>query len=152
MVSSLKTKELGIKEYGLDKNRFRDENGDDAVDAPFAIAVDDVTVTAVDGDGNPNDPGFVGYILLAPTKVSGDANFKYQLVVKVQYTIDEVNYTNEIPVALDLPTTETDDGTGKIYNIVVSVQSPQEIHAKATLATWEVYDNGNNGRIDVNGE
>ena len=152
MMSSLKTKELGIKEYGLDKNRFRDENGDDAVDAPFAIAVDDVTVTAVDGDGNPNDPGFVGYIMLPPTKVSDVDGFKYQLVVKVQYTIDAVDYTNEIPVALSLPTTESDNGTGKIYNIVVSVQSPQEVHAKATLAAWEVYDNGNNGRIDVNGE
>ena len=152
MMSSLKTKELGIKEYGLDKNRFRDENEDDAVDAPFAIAVYDVTVTAVDGDGNPNDPGFVGYIMLPPTKVSDVDGFKYQLVVKVQYTIDAVDYTNEIPVALSLPTTESDNGTGKIYNIVVSVQSPQEVHAKATLAAWEVYDNGNNGRIDVNGE
>ena len=143
MGNSVLTKALRIKESGLDKNRFRDEDDNDIVDNPFAITDDAVDVTSA----TP-----VGYILLAPTKVSGDANFKYQLVVKVQYTIDEVNYTNEIPVALDLPTTETDDGTGKIYNIVVSVQSPQEIHAKATLATWEVYDNGNNGRIDVNGE
>ena len=118
MMSSLKTKELGIKEYGLDINRFRDENGDDAVDAPFAIAVDDVTVTAVDGDGNPNDPGFVGYIMLPPPAVSNVTNFKYTLAVKVNYDKGEGLTTKTLEYELN-----SDDGfkAGQIYNIVVTV-------------------------------
>ena len=118
MMSSLKTKELGIKEYGLDKNRFRDENGDDAVDAPFAIAVYDVTVTAVDGDGNPTDPGYVGYIMLAPPAVSNDVNFKYTLAVEVNYDKGEGLTTKTLEYELN-----SDDGfkAGQIYNIVVTV-------------------------------
>ena len=118
MMSSLKTKALGIKEYGLDKNRFRDENEDDAVDAPFAIAVYDVTVTAVDGDGNPTDPGYVGYIMLAPPAVSNDVNFKYTLAVEVNYDKGEGLTTKTLEYELN-----SDDGfkAGQIYNIVVTV-------------------------------
>ena len=118
MMSSLKTKKLGIKEYGSDKNRFRDENGDDAVDDPFAIAVDDVTVTAVDGDGNPDDPGFVGYIMLPPPAVSNVTNFKYTLAVKVNYDKGEGLTTKTLEYELN-----SDDGfmAGQIYNIVVTV-------------------------------
>ncbi len=118
MMSSLKTKELGIKEYGLDKNRFRDDNGDDVVDAPFAIAVDDVTVTAVDGDGNPTDPGYVGYIMLAPPAISNDVNFKYTLAVEVNYDKGEGLTTKTLEYELN-----SEDGfkAGQIYNIVVTV-------------------------------
>ena len=118
MMSSLKTKKLGIKEYGVDKNRFRNENGDDAVDNPFAIAVDDVTVTAVDGDGNPDDPGFVGYIMLPPPAVSNVTNFKYTLAVKVNYDKGEGLTTKTLEYELN-----SDDGfmAGQIYNIVVTV-------------------------------
>ena len=87
-------------------------------DAPFAIAVDDVTVTAVDGDGNPNDPGFVGYIMLPPPAVSNVTNFKYTLAVKVNYDKGEGLTTKTLEYELN-----SDDGfkAGQIYNIVVTV-------------------------------
>ena len=212
MMSTIKTKKLGIKEKGIDKDRFRDENGDDVVDNPLPIKNDAVnvalypetTVTAetaaaynahlsgavsagsnapadfktrvghapgdqdaltaveaadynatLDGAVHAGDEnGSVGYILLAPPSVSNDENFKYSLVVKVQYTAGSDIDTNSVAVSLDppvVPGTGTDPETnpekrdfepGKIYNIIVNVQSPENITAKAVLDEWVTYDDG----------
>ena len=110
MMSSLQTKELGIKESGLDKNRFRDEDANDIVDSPLSITVVDPDVTSA----TP-----VGYILLAPPSVSNDDNFEYTLVLKVNYDKGEGPTAKTLEYTLNPPSGGFTEG--KVYNIVVSV-------------------------------
>ena len=72
--------------------------------------------------------------------MSNDANFKYSLVVKVQYTAGTGTDTNSVAVSLDPPAEGFKEG--KIYNIIVNVQSPENITAKAVLDEWVTYDDG----------
>lgn len=197
MMSTIKTKKLGIKLNAKDFDRF-DQNGDGTADNPLPIKNDAVnvalypetTVTAetaaaynahlsgavsagsnapadfetrvghapvdqaaltaeeaadynatLDGAVHAGDEnGSVGYILLAPPSVSNDANFKYSLVVKVQYTAGSGIDTNSVAVSLDPPAEGFKEG--KIYNIIVNVQSPENITAKAVLDEWVTYDDG----------
>lgn len=129
MMSTIKTKELGIKKNAADVNRF-DQDGDGNTVNPL-----DITVADVDVAEYPTDPGSVGYIMLAPPTVSNDENFKYSLIVKVQYNTTSGIDTNSVAVSLDPPS----GGflAGKIYNIIVNVQSPEQISAKAVLSQWE---------------
>ena len=192
MMSSLKTKKMGIKTDGANTDRF-DQNGDGTVDNPLDITGDAVnvslypetTITAetaaaynahltgavsagsnapgdfeskvgyapadedalkpaeaadynatLDGAVHVGDKnGSVGYILLARPEVSGDVNFRYQLTVKIKYTTDDsVDHENEVTIAMDPPSGGFEEG--KIYNIIVNVQSPEEIFAKAILQEW----------------
>ena len=197
MMSTIKTKKLGIKLNAKDFDRF-DQNGDGTADNPLPIKNDAVnvalypetTVTAetaaaynahlsgavsagsnapadfetrvghapgdqdaltaveaadynatLDGAVHAGDEnGSVGYILLAPPSVSNDANFKYSLVVKVQYTAGSGIDTNSVAVSLDPPSEGFKEG--KIYNIIVNVQSPEQISAKAVLDEWVTYEDG----------
>jgi hypothetical protein len=135
MMSTIKTKELGIKKAGYDFNRF-DPDGDGITDNPLDIKVDGVVVENYPAE----DEGSVGYIMLAPPTVSNDENFKYSLIVKVQYNTTSGTDTNSVAVSLDPPS----GGflAGKIYNIIVNVQSPVQISAKAVLDEWVTYDDG----------
>ena len=39
---------------------------------------------------------------------------------------------------------------GKIYNVIVSVQSPEQIFAKAVLNAWKQWDKNGDGFINNN--
>jgi len=195
MMGNLMTKEMGVKTYNADTDRF-DQDGNGNLDHPFTITKDDAastltytaaeaaaynatlagalpsgvaltdeqatayntamsasksagdTLTADEAKGfNAKLPGAkaegddspVGYILLARPEVSGDANFKYQLTVKVKYTTaDSVDHENEVTIDLNPPAGGFEEG--KIYNVIVNVQSPEEIFATAVLQEWETYE------------
>ena len=129
------TKELKIKKYNSDLDRFNQDGN------PLDITNDNVDVTTVDGDGNPTDPGFVGYIMLPDPTISKVDGFKYTLMVKVKFTTDygtpeAAEHENTLSLELDPPTGGFLEG--KIYNILVNVQSPVEIHARALLNRWVI--------------
>jgi hypothetical protein len=81
-----------------------------------------------------DETGFVGYIMLPRPEVSKVDNFKYQLVVKLEYT----GGSNMVAIDMDPPTGGFEEG--KIYNVIVSVQSPEQIFATAVLQEWETYE------------
>ena len=158
MMSTLKTKKLGIKlhdKLNPDHDRF-DQDGDGILEPEHQLAItkDAVDVSNVDENKIPTDAGYVGYIMLAPPTVSNDENFNYSLIVKLQYDAGSDTDTNSVAVSLDppvVPGTGTDPETnperrdfepGKIYNIIVNVQSPEKITAKAVLDEWVTYDDG----------
>lgn len=129
--------ELRIKKNDSDVNRF-DQNNDEVLDNPL-----DITVDAVDVEHDTP----VGYIMLYPpsplSATELESGFKYWLVLRVKYTIDEVEYTNDLSVDMVPPLIYGSSPEsygfqeGKVYNIVVNVQSPQEIHARAFLNAWD---------------
>jgi hypothetical protein len=123
MMSTIKTKKLGIKTNSADTDRFPG-------DAFPATASDWVDVV------NPASDTPVGYILLAPPTVSNDENFNYSLIVKLQYNDGSGTDTNSVAVSLIPPS----EGflAGKIYNIIVNVQSPEKIFATAVISPWTV--------------
>jgi hypothetical protein len=82
------------------------------------------------GDEN----GFVGYILLPRPGVSNDDDFRYQLALKLEYT----GGSNLVTINLEPPAGGFVEG--KIYNIIINVQSPEEIFAKAVLQGWQTYE------------
>jgi hypothetical protein len=127
---TIETKWMSIKLNGSDKKRF-DQNGDGKLDSPLSITENAVDVNAVDGDGNPNDPSFAGYIMLAPPDVPkyNDRNLPererepnetvYRLVLKVRYD----GGTSDKNVVRLLNPPEGGFKAGKIYNIVISITS-----------------------------
>ena len=147
------TKKLRIK-TNTDADRFNqeapyegeDDSDDSYLDHPMTIPSAAVDVTTVDGDGNPSDPGYVGYIMLPDPRInsneSNEFKFKYQLTLKVKYTVNEVEKTDIIAIDMDPPLIPESDPeefgfeAGKIYNIIVNVQSPEKISATATLQGW----------------
>jgi hypothetical protein len=124
MLGDFKTTTLRIKTNGADIDRF-DQNGDDTVDNPLNINVFTVDV-------ENDDP--VGYIMLPRPEVSNDNDFRYKLVLKLEYT----GGSNLVTINLEPPTNGFEEG--KIYNIIVNVQSPEEIFAKAVLQGWQTYE------------
>jgi hypothetical protein len=151
----LATKALPIKAIGLDTDRFVDgEDEGDEVDNPLEITTDDKDEVL---SGDP-----VGYIMLAPPSIpSFNATFNnhsseepaseepatnkhiYQLYLKVKYDTapgedDPKPTTNVLALSLDplVVGLETFD-EGNIYNIIVNVQSPEQISATAVLQEWK---------------
>jgi len=129
--NTLNTKKLGIKTNGLDTDRFPGtaipEDGDTDGYLDWVDAITDYS--------NP-----VGYILLAPPTVRGvntpgvANNHVYQLYLKVQYNSGTGTDTNVVALSLNPPSGGFE--AGKIYNIVVNVQSPEQISATAVLLQW----------------
>ena len=154
------TKKLRIK-TNTDADRFDQEapfEGEDVsyLDHSMPIELAAVDVTAVDGDGNPLDDGYVGYIMLPDPRINNDS-FKYQLTLKVNYTVNAVEKTEIIAIDMDPPLIPGSDPeefgfeAGKIYNIIVNVQSPEKISAKAVLQGWQTYeDDEHNPYIEYN--
>ena len=142
----LATKALPIKAIGSDTDRFVDgEDEGDEVDNPLEITTDDKDEVLT---GDP-----VGYIMLAPPSIpSFNATFSnnpseepatnkhiYQLYLKVKYdTASGGTDTNVLALSLDplVVGLETFD-EGNIYNIIVNVQSPEQISATAVLQEWK---------------
>ena len=88
---------------------------------PYSVTVTDVNV-------NTATP--VGYIMLPAPTISGLSE-KYQLCLN--YSMNDVQQPEVMQVELE--------GTfeaGKIYNVLVTVKSPEEISAKAILQEWDV--------------
>ena len=140
MMSTLKTKKLGIKlhdKLNPDHDRF-DQDGDGILEPEHQLAItkDAVDVSNVDENKIPTDAGYVGYIMLAPPTVSNDENFNYSLIVKLQYDAGSDTDTNSVAVSLIPPSDSEGFLAGKIYNIIVNVQSPERIFAKAVLNPW----------------
>ena len=92
------------------------------------------TLTAVEAAAFNAANGYVGYIMLPDPRINSN-EFKYQLTLKVKYTVNEVEKTDIIAIDMDPPS----GGfiAGKIYNILVNVQSPEQISAKAILQEWD---------------
>ena len=77
--------------------------------------------------------------MLAPPSITNDNGFKYHLLVKLK-TSD--GSTNTVAIDLDPPVVPSDPEkkdfeAGKIYNIIVNVQSPEQISATAVLQEWK---------------
>jgi len=144
MLGDFTTKNLRIKTNGANTDRFDqespfvdDEDNDDDdlnVDNPFPISASTVDVDAVDGNGNPTDPSFVGYIMLPRPEVYAN-DFRYQLNMKLEVG----GRSNLFTINLDLPSNEDEFEEGKIYNVIVNVQSAEEIFANAELKSWVTY-------------
>ena len=119
------TDTLRIKTHGADTDRFpgtavpEDGNADGHPDWLDAVDVENDTP--------------VGYIMLPRPEVSNDDDFKYQLVVKLEYT----GGSSLVKINLEPPTNGFEEGN--IYNIIVNVQSIEEIFAKAVLQGWQTY-------------
>ena len=172
--NSVRLEEMRIKTNGADTDRFdqvspfvddEDDDDDDLnLDNPLDITVDAVDVTT-------EDP--VGYIMLAPPSIpsfnatfsnnpsedpgAATANLVYQLYMKVKYDNGSGGTdTNMVASSLNPPQIPDSDPeeygfeAGKIYNIVVNVQSPEQISAKAILQAWKPWDKNNDGVIDNN--
>ena len=128
---TITTERMSIKEIGYDRKRF-DKNGDGKLDSSLSITANAVNVNAVDGVGNPTDPSFAGYIMLAPPNVpkyndrNSDEpepnNTVYRLVLKVRYDggASDVNVVKLLdPSVAELETFEE----GQTYNIVIKIKS-----------------------------
>lgn len=126
--NTITTEKMSIKEIGYDRKRF-DKNGDGKLDSPLSITANAVNVNAVDGVGNPTDPSFAGYIMLAPPNVpkyndrNSDTpepnNTVYRLVLKVRYDggasdVNVVRLLNPPPGGFV---------AGKAYNIIIRIDS-----------------------------
>ena len=70
----------------------------------------------------------VGYILLPSPAIANDANFKYRLVVNLDFNGDSSVAYIDMDGSFD---------AGKIYDITVIVKSPMEISANAVLQPWD---------------
>ena len=70
--------------------------------------------------------------------VSGSASFKYRLVMKIAY--DGSKNGDKVSIELTPPSGKDFIAKARLYNIIVSVQSPEEIFAKAVLQEWETYE------------
>ena len=125
------TKKLGIKKKSTNDNIFDGS-------AYLAFKSSDADVSTDD-----YNIGYVGYIMLPspPTYKETDINpFKYRLVMKIGY--DGSSNTDEVGVELTPPAIPGTDPVqygfiaGKKYNVIVRVQSPEEISAKAVLMEW----------------
>ena len=89
-----------------------------------------------------DDTGLVGYIMLAPPSITNDNGFKYHLLVKLKTSDGSTNTVTidlEPPVVPESDPEKKDFEAGKIYNIIVNVQSPEVISAKAVLQGWQTY-------------
>ena len=104
------TKNLRIKKNDSDVNRFDQVSpfGDENLDNPLAINVSTVDVTS-------DTP--VGYIMLPRPEVFKVTNYKYQLVVKLEYT----GGSNMVAIDMDPPTGGFVEGM--TYNIVINIKS-----------------------------
>lgn len=142
----LATKALRIKTNGKDTDRFPGtaipEDGDTDGHPDWVDAITDYS--------NP-----VGYILLAPPSIpsfnatfsnnpsedpgAATANLVYQLYLKVKYdTAPGKPTTNVLALSLDPSVVNLEKfDEGKIYNIIVNVQSPEQISATAVLQEWK---------------
>ena len=125
------TKKLGIKKKSTNDNIF-----DGSAYLVFKSSDADVST-------DDYNIGYVGYIMLPspPTYKETDINpFKYRLVMKIGY--DGSSNTDEVGVELKPPAIPGTDPVqygfiaGKKYNVIVRVQSPEEISAKAVLMEW----------------
>ena len=96
----------------------------------------DETLTAGEASAFNAANGYVGYIMLPDPRINND-EFKYQLTLKVKYTVNAVDKTDII--AIDMVPPSGGFIAGKIYNILVNVQSPEQISAKAILQEWDVF-------------
>ena len=108
-----------------DKDRF-DKDGNGTLEDP----INPIPTTLE----NYNDP--IGYLMLASPTIgeSRDPNFKYSLFL--DFSSDRTSgFDSSGTLSVDLDT-EGGFQEGKIYNIVVTIKSPVEIQAKATLAGW----------------
>lgn len=94
----------------------------------------DETLTAGEASAFNAANGYVGYIMLPDPRINND-EFKYQLTLKVKYTVNAVDKTDII--AIDMVPPSGGFIAGKIYNILVNVQSPEQISAKAILQEWD---------------
>lgn len=161
--NSVRLEEMRIKTNGADTDRFdqvsrfvddADDDDDDLnLDNPLNITVDDVDVTTAEP---------VGYIMLAPPSIpsfnatfsnnpsedpgAATANLVYQLYMKVKYNNGSGGTdTNMVALSLNPPiipgSVPEKHGfeAGKIYNIIINVQSPEQISATAVLQKWDVY-------------
>ena len=156
--NSVRLEEMRIKTNGADTDRF-----DQVSPNPLNITVDDVDVTTAEP---------VGYIMLAPPSIpsfnatfsnnpsedpgAATANLVYQLYLKVKYDTapgkpDPKPTTNVLALSLDPSVVNLEKfDEGKIYNIIVNVQSPEQISATAVLQEWKPWDKNNDGVIDNN--
>ena len=101
-------------------DRF-DTDGNGALDTPYSINETGINV-------NTATP--VGYIMLPAPTISGLSE-KYLLCLN--YSMNDVQQPEVMQVELE--------GTfeaGSIYNVLVTVKSPEEISAKAILQEWDV--------------
>ena len=86
------------------------------------------SINATGIDVNTATP--VGYIMLPAPTISGLSE-KYQLCLN--YSMKDVQQPEVMQVELE----ETFEA-GKIYNVLVTVKSPEEISAKAILQEWDI--------------
>ena len=110
--NTLPTTSLGIKGNSSNNNRF-DQNGDGVLDNPLTLTTSEQEV---------------GYILLPSPAIANDANFKYRLVVNLDFNGDSSVAYIDMDGSFD---------AGKIYDITVIVKSPMEISANAVLQPWD---------------
>ena len=117
--NNIRTKKLNIKQR---KGEHKDEDSfDGTIENALAITTD------VDYE-NP-----IGYLMLASPTIATD--FKYSLFLDFS-SGGTSGFDSSGTLSVDL---DTNGGfqEGRIYNIVVTIQSPEEIHATATLAEWD---------------
>ncbi len=107
-------------------------------------------------DADRLEPQAAGYIMLAPPNLPGrnyigktpeevEEEYRqyfnpvvYQLVVKMNYKMVGSGDEEENTLYIDLdPSVVGQFEAGKLYNIIVNIQSPEKISVKAVLAGWD---------------
>ena len=102
------TKQLGIKKWGENYDRF---GTSDDVHSLTIRTDNDVVSTKYASDG------YMGYIMLPPPSISQDNEFKYKLVVNMEYTGGTASKT------IYLAPPAGGFVAGKSYNIIIRVDS-----------------------------
>ena len=103
-------------------------------------------------DGSQAKPTLLGYAMVPTTKMldgeySAQAtptapNITFELNVNGRtYTADELGSLNiEVPSGQDANTGEWGFQAGKVYNVILNIPPPEEIHMHATLDEWVTVD------------
>jgi hypothetical protein len=103
-------------------------------------------------DGSQAKPTLLGYAMVPTTKMlDGDysaqatptaPNITFELNVNGRtYTADELGSLNiEVPSGQDANTGEWGFQAGKVYNVILNIPPPEEIHMHATLDEWVTVD------------
>ena len=123
-----------------DDNVFGTNDGSVKIDIPYVTA------------NNGNKPTLLGYAMVPTTKMldgeySANAtatapNITFELNVNGRtYTAEELGSLNiEVPTPHDDVTGEWGFQAGKVYNVILNIPPPEEIHMHATLDQWVSVD------------
>ncbi len=135
------TSDIHIKQMTLDNTGAVATSSDDDAFNQTTPANTRVNIPFIAQSDNTTQPTMLGYAMIPTTAMMTDAP-QITFTIYSGATKDSggndvagTEYTSE-KMSVDLPTNGLE--AGKVYNVVLNIPPPEEIHMHATLDVWEV--------------